>query len=119
MFGKWVRSRDNIRLEPSGTTTAVSPWAPAGGGAYLDPLVRPDVAEGDGGIRPVQQHLVGGAGGVVAAAEADGNHPAGTLLGCWGGGSVQRLEVRGQSATPPATSQGYSPLCVPLAQNFF
>ena len=62
--------------------------------AYLDPLVWPDVVEGDAGVRSVQQHLVTGVAGVFAGADADGNHPAGTLLGWAGGGG-------GKTSQPP------------------
>ena len=48
---------------------------------YLDPLVWPDIVEGDGGVRSIQQHLVTGVARVVAGADADGHHPTGTLLG--------------------------------------
>lgn len=50
------------------------------GGAHLDPLVGSDAAHSDGGLRPVQQNLQLAALGVLAGADADGDHPAGTLL---------------------------------------
>lgn len=50
------------------------------GGAHLDPLLGSDAAHSDGGLRPVQQNLQLAALGVLAGADADGDHPAGTLL---------------------------------------
>ena len=101
------RNRGELQLpstpSPQSSTRPKCEWlqarAPAGlpgvPRTYLDPLVWPDVVEGDDGVRSVQQHLVTGVAGVVAGADADGHHPVGTLLGWASGG--------GDTSQPPHT----------------
>lgn len=85
-------------------------------GAHLDPLVRADGAHSDGDLRSVQQNLELGTFGIFAGTNADGDHPAGTLL-TW--------QTRGADETMPQLPLRrfmlgqHSPLCGPLAQNFF
>lgn len=49
---------------------------------HLHPLLRANSTQCDGDVRSVQQNLQLGARWVVTGADANGNHPAGTVLSC-------------------------------------
>lgn len=50
---------------------------------HLDPLVRADVVDRDGGLWAVQQHLELGTAGVLTCTDTDWYHPVRAVLTWW------------------------------------